>query len=75
MSNNNNTNDRNERGERFLELYDQGKSTREIAKDLRMSLKLSINTLEVNYQAPNRKKQETLMRLIHSKKYCRSVQA
>ena len=75
MSNNNNSNDHNERGERFLELYDQGKSTREIAKDLRMSLKLSINTLEVNYQAPYPKKQETLMRLIHNKKYCRSVQA
>ena len=42
MSNNNNTNDHNERGERVLELYDQGKSTREIAKELRMPLKLSI---------------------------------
>ena len=30
MSNNNNSNDPNERGERVLELYDQGKSTREI---------------------------------------------
>jgi hypothetical protein len=75
MSNNNNTNDRNKRGERVLELYDQAKSTREIAKDLRMSLKLSINTIEVNYQAPYRKKQKTLMRLIHIKQYCRSVQA
>jgi hypothetical protein len=42
MSNNNNTNDRNKRGERVLELYDQAKSTREIAKELRMPLKLSI---------------------------------
>lgn len=75
MSNNNNTNDRNKRGERVLELYDQGKSTREIAKELRMSLKLSTNTIEVNYEAPYRKKQKTLMRLIHIKKYCRSVQA
>jgi DNA-binding CsgD family transcriptional regulator len=37
MSNNNNTNDHNEREGRVLELYDHGKSTREIAKDLRMS--------------------------------------
>jgi DNA-binding NarL/FixJ family response regulator len=42
MSNNNNTNDHNERGELVLELYDQGKSTRGIAKELRMPLKLSI---------------------------------
>src|SRR6476661_3208795 len=39
MSNDNNTNDYNERGGRVLELYDQGKSTREIAKELRMSLR------------------------------------
>ena len=39
MSNNNNTNDHNEREGRVLELYDQGKSTREIAKELRMSLR------------------------------------
>jgi DNA-binding CsgD family transcriptional regulator len=39
MSNNNNTNDFNEREGRVLELYDQGKSTREIAKELRMSLR------------------------------------
>ena len=39
MSNNNNTNDYNEREGRVLELYDQGKSTREIAKELRMSLR------------------------------------
>jgi len=39
MSNNNNTNDHNERGGRVLELYDQGKNTREIAKELRMSLR------------------------------------
>jgi hypothetical protein len=39
MSNNNNTNDYNEREGRVLGLYDQGKSTREIAKDLRMSLR------------------------------------
>jgi hypothetical protein len=38
MSNNNNTNDYNERQGRVLELYDQGKSTREIANELRMSL-------------------------------------
>jgi DNA-binding NarL/FixJ family response regulator len=47
MSNNTNSNDYNEREGRVLELYDQGKSTREIAKELRMSLKLSINTIEV----------------------------
>ena len=39
MSNNNNTNDYNEREGRVLELYDHGKSTREIAKELRMSLR------------------------------------
>ena len=39
MSNNNNTNDHDERKGRVLELYDQGKSTREIAKELRMSLR------------------------------------
>jgi orotate phosphoribosyltransferase-like protein len=39
MSNNNNTNDYRERKGRVLELYDQGKSTREIAKELRMSLR------------------------------------
>src|SRR4051812_27065856 len=39
MSNNNNTNDYNERQGRVLELYDQGKNTREIAKELRMSLR------------------------------------
>jgi hypothetical protein len=39
MSNNNNTNDYNKREGRVLELYDQGKSTREIAKELRMSLR------------------------------------
>src|SRR6478672_10030642 len=39
MSNNNNTNDYNGREGRVLELYDQGKNTREIAKDLRMSLR------------------------------------
>jgi len=39
MSNNSNTNDHNERKGRVLELYDQGKSTREIAKELRMSLR------------------------------------
>jgi DNA-binding NarL/FixJ family response regulator len=39
MSNNNNTNDYNEREGRVLELYDQGKSTSEIAKILRMSLR------------------------------------
>jgi transposase len=38
MSNNSNTNDHNERKRRVLELYYQGKSTREIAKELRMSL-------------------------------------
>src|ERR1051325_5878593 len=38
MSSNNNTNDYNQRGGRVLELYDQGKNTREIAKELRMSL-------------------------------------
>ena len=38
-NNNNNTNDYNERKGRVLELYDQGRSTREIAKDLRMSLR------------------------------------
>ena len=39
MSNNNNTNDYTEREGRVLELYAQGKSTREIAKELRMSLR------------------------------------
>src|SRR6185437_4323274 len=39
MSNNNNTNDHNQREGRVLELYDQGKNTREIAKELRMSLR------------------------------------
>jgi hypothetical protein len=39
MSNNNNTNDHNYREEHVLELYDQGKNTREIAKELRMSLR------------------------------------
>jgi hypothetical protein len=39
MSNNNNTNDYNEREGRVLELYDHGKNTREIAKELRMSLR------------------------------------
>jgi hypothetical protein len=39
MSNNNNTNGFNEREGRVLELYDQGKNTREIAKELRMSLR------------------------------------
>ena len=38
MSNNNNsTNDHNDRERHVLELYDQGKNTREIAKELRMS--------------------------------------
>ena len=39
MSNNNNTNDYSEREGRVLELYIQGKSTRDIAKELRMSLR------------------------------------
>jgi hypothetical protein len=39
MSSNNNNNDHNEREGRVLELYDQGKNTREIAKELRMSLR------------------------------------
>jgi len=39
MSNNNNTNGSNEREGHVLELYDQGKSTRDIAKELRMSLR------------------------------------
>jgi len=39
MSNNNNINDHNEREGRVLELYDQGKGAREIAKQLRMSLR------------------------------------
>ena len=39
MSTNNNTNDYNEREGRVLELYDHGKNTREIAKELRMSLR------------------------------------
>ena len=41
MSNNNNsdTNDYNEREKKVLELYDHGKNTREIAKELRMSLR------------------------------------
>ena len=37
MSNNNNTNDYNDRERHVLELYDQGKNTREIAKEIRMS--------------------------------------
>ena len=39
MSNNNNTNDYNDRERHVLELYDQGKNTREIAKEIRMSLR------------------------------------
>ena len=39
MSNDNNTNDHNQREGHVLELYDQGKNTREIAKELRMSLR------------------------------------
>src|SRR5438067_12673012 len=39
MSNNNNTSDYNEREKQVLELYDQRKNTREIAKELRMSLR------------------------------------
>ena len=39
MSNNNSTNDYNEREGRVLGLYDQGKNTHEIAKELRMSLR------------------------------------
>ena len=39
MSNNNNANNHNQREGRVLELYDQGKNTREIAKELRMSLR------------------------------------
>jgi DNA-binding CsgD family transcriptional regulator len=38
-NNNNNNNDYNEREGRVLELYDQGKNTREIAKEMRMSLR------------------------------------
>jgi hypothetical protein len=38
-NNNNNTNDHNQREGRVLDLYDQGKNTREIAKELRMSLR------------------------------------
>ena len=38
-NNNNNANDHNQREGRVLELYDQGKNTREIAKELRMSLR------------------------------------
>ena len=38
MSNNNNTNDYRERERYVLELYNQGKSTREITKELRISL-------------------------------------
>jgi hypothetical protein len=37
MSNNNNTNDHDEREGRVLELYDQGKNTREIAKEENVS--------------------------------------
>jgi hypothetical protein len=39
MSNNSNTDDYNERKGRVLELYNQGKSTRDIAKELRMPLR------------------------------------
>ena len=52
MSNNNNTNDYNEREGRVLELYDQGKNTREIAKELRMSLRdisFILKKLQVNH--------------------------
>ena len=49
MSNNNNTNDYNEREGRVLELYyDQGKNTRDIAKELRMSLR-DINIILKNH--------------------------
>ena len=52
MSNNNNTNDHDERKGRVLELYDQGKNTREIAKELRMSLRdisIILRTNQVNH--------------------------
>jgi len=52
MSNNNSTNDHNERKGRVLELYDQGKNTREIAKELRMSLRdisIILRTNQVNH--------------------------
>ena len=39
MSNNNNTNDYNDRERHVLELYHQGKNTREIAKEIRISLR------------------------------------
>jgi len=39
MSNNNNTNEYNQREGRVLELYDQCKNTREIEEELRMSLR------------------------------------
>ena len=39
MSSNNNDCTYNEREKKVLELYDQGKNTREIAKELRMSLR------------------------------------
>ena len=39
MSNNNNDYDLTEREKKVLELYNQGKNTREIAKELRMSLR------------------------------------
>ena len=48
MSNNNNTNDYRERERHVLELYDQGKSTREIAKELRMSLRDISTILRTN---------------------------
>jgi predicted transcriptional regulator len=48
MSNNNNTNDYRERERHVLELYDQGKSTREIAKELRISLRDISTILRTN---------------------------
>jgi DNA-binding NarL/FixJ family response regulator len=39
LSINNNDHDYNERERQVIELYDQGKSTRDIAKELRMSLR------------------------------------
>ena len=39
MSSNNSTNEYNQREGRVLELYEQGKNTREIAKEIRMSLR------------------------------------
>jgi len=46
----NNNYDYNEREKKVLELYNQGKSTRDIAKELRMSLRDISKTISRTYR-------------------------